>query len=238
MILPSPKDALHKAWLLRLLSAVSDDAFLADKLRFKGGTCAAMRNILPRFSVDLDFDLTDAKAMPTVRKKLESLFKKLGLTVDDCSKTAPQYFLKYKNSPGLRNTLKLDVAFPPPKSNDYEPVRFSDIDRILSAQTIPTMFANKLVALTDRYEKNGSVAGRDLFDIHHFFLKGYEYKKEIIAERTGKTAGEYLKALKAFIQKQITQKLIDQDLNTLLPPKNFQRIRRILKQETLMLLGA
>ncbi len=56
MILPDRKDAIHRAWLFRTLSAIYDDVFLTNVLYFKGGTSAAMRGLLDRFSVDLDFD--------------------------------------------------------------------------------------------------------------------------------------------------------------------------------------
>ena len=107
----------------------------------------------------------------------------------------------------------------------------------MHVHTVPTMFANKLVSVMDRYQKHGSIAGRDLFDVHTFFMKGYVYKPEIITERTGKEIPGFVKTLKSFIQKHITQQLIDQDLNTLLPPKDFKRIRTALKQEVLMFLG-
>lgn len=51
MILPQPKDAVHKVWLYRILAGIFDSAFLADVLAFKGGTCAAMLGYLDRFSV-------------------------------------------------------------------------------------------------------------------------------------------------------------------------------------------
>jgi len=46
MILPNPKEAIHKSWLYRLLSAIYDNQILADSLYFKGGTCAAMLGYL------------------------------------------------------------------------------------------------------------------------------------------------------------------------------------------------
>ena len=48
---------------------------------------------------------------------------------------------------------------------------------------------------------------------------------------------KYLVKLKDFIAKKVTQKVIDQDLNTLLPNRQFQNIRKTLKQEVLVLLG-
>src|SRR5665647_3161961 len=179
MITPKAQDAKHKAWLFRLLSAIADDAYLVGVLYFKGGTCAAMQGFLDRFSVDLDFDYLGKKEdIADVQKKMEEIFEKLGLEIKDKSKKVPQYFLRYDSKPGERNTLKVDISFPPPESNKYESVEIIEIDRIMHCQTIETMFANKLVALIERYEKNRSIAGRDLYDVHHFFMQGFRYDGE------------------------------------------------------------
>lgn len=238
MILPNKKDAIHKAWLYRTLTAICDDKFLSGMFYFKGGTCAAMRGFLDRFSVDLDFDFIGTKNdLNNAEKKLEKIFIDLGLEIKDHSEKIPQYFLKYQNKPNERNTLKIDVSFPVPKANKYEPVRLDDIDRIISCQTIETMFANKLVALIERYEKNKSIAGRDLYDIHYFFMNNHGYDKDVIIERRNiKNVKTFLKQLINFIEKNITETIINQDLNTLLPPEKFQQIKKGLKLETLMFL--
>ena len=70
MILPNAKEAKHKAWLYRILTRIYDDHTLAASLYFKGGTCAAMRGFLDRYSVDLDFDyVAPQNEMDGVRKK-------------------------------------------------------------------------------------------------------------------------------------------------------------------------
>jgi len=237
MILPRPADAIHKTWLYRLLTGIADNAFLVSQLRFKGGTCAAMRGLINRFSVDLDFDLPDSGKMQEVNENLAMLFKELGLEIKDYSRKVPQFFLKYPAEGRRRNTLKLDMTLPPPKSNDYEPVRLNEIDRIIYCQTPETMFANKLVSVMDRYGKTRSVAGRDIYDIHTFFMKGIGYKAEIIKERTGMASAVYLRRLRAFIEKKVTQKVIDEDLNHLLPDKEFKKMRLGLKRETLVFLA-
>ena len=237
MLTPDRSAAVHKAWLYRILMGIADDPYLMKYLRFKGGTCAAIRGLLDRFSVDLDFDLLEApQSKSEVSKKLESIFKTLGLTIKDKSSKVPQYFLKYPDSIQGRNTIKVEALFPAPKSNEYEPVYLRDIDRTIICHSIETMFANKLVALMDRYDKHGSVAGRDIYDIHHFFLKGYSYKPEIIVERTKQTVPVFFKKLVDFVSKHVTEKVINQDLNYLLPPENFQRIRKIIKAEVLVML--
>lgn len=239
MILPGPKDAIHKAWMYRVLAAICDQAELAAILRFKGGTCAAMRGLSDRFSIDLDFDYTGAeKDLTVARKELETVFRRLGLAIKDKSALVPQYFLKYPApAESGRNTLKIDITFPPPAANRYETVRLGEIDRVIDCQTVETMFANKLVAFFERYEKHGSIAGRDLYDIHHFFMNGYGYEPAVIIERRG--GGDvqgFFRRLLGFIDEKITDTIIDQDINMLLERGQFSRIRKILKTETMIFL--
>lgn len=238
MILPKSDDAIHRAWMYRILTAISDIPVLNSTLGFKGGTCAALRGLIDRFSVDLDFDLLDIKNMSTVQNEFQKIFKKLNLKIDDQSKNAPQYFLKYPNIEGKRNSIKVDCTFPVPKNNQYEMVHIAEIDRIFNCQNESTMFANKLVAITDRYKRTGALAGRDIFDIHSFFLKGLEVNEKVIEERTGKNVPEYFKFLIDFIDKNVTQTILDEDLNTLLPRNEFKRVRKILKQEVLTFCGS
>jgi len=201
--------------------------------------CAALAGFLDRFSVDLDFDYVGSlENLPQVRRELKKIFKDLGLEIKAESTKVPQYFLKYPvKDANLRNTLKIDISCPPPQANKYEPLKLNDISRIVICQTRETMFANKLVALIDRYERNGSIAGRDIYDIHHFFLNAYNYSGEVIKERTGLEPLEFFKKLHLFIDKHITETILAQDLNPLLPYENFRKIRKSLKMETLMFIN-
>ncbi len=236
-VIPNKSAAIHKAWLYRVLEAIADNSAIAAVLYFKGGTCASMLGWLDRFSVDLDFDYVGMKSdIPKVRKVLEIIFSTLGLSIKDASKNGIQYFLKYDNEPDTRNTLKIDVAFPIPRSNTYAPQRFIEIDRVLNCQTIETMFANKLVTVMERYKKNGEIAGRDIYDIHHFFMKGYSYSSEVIHDRVGLSSNEFFETLVAFIEKEVTDKIIIEDLGSLLTTKEFSGIRKILKREVLMII--
>lgn len=239
MILPDPKDAIHKAWLYRLLTEICDNAKLVKVLYFKGGTCAAMRGFLDRFSIDLDFDYVgNEKDTSSIQKNLERVFQKLGLIIKDKSARVPQYFLKYPTeNKSQRNTIKIDITYPPTQANQYETVRLYDIDRVLRAQTVETMFANKLVALIERYEKNKSIAGRDLYDVRYFFIRGFRYDPAVIKERRSeKNVFDFFQVLINFIEQEITETIITQDLNALLPYEKFKKIRKILKSETLVFL--
>jgi predicted nucleotidyltransferase component of viral defense system len=79
MILPNPKDAIHKAWLYRLLKAFYSDHLISKHLYFKGGTCAAMLCYLDRFSIDLDFDFIGEKdQIDEVQVAIEKIFNLAG----------------------------------------------------------------------------------------------------------------------------------------------------------------
>ena len=49
----------HKYFMLQILKDVFSDAELVDCLAFKGGTALMFFYGLPRFSVDLDFNLLE-----------------------------------------------------------------------------------------------------------------------------------------------------------------------------------
>lgn len=223
----------HEIWMQRLLIEILDDKRLSTNIFFKGGTCASMLGYLDRFSVDLDFDLNKDMNKTELRKILHNIFNKLDLKIKDESKTALQFFLKYDSESEERNTIKIEILDNYYKTNKYRAYYIEDIKRTAMCQTIETMFSHKLVAPIDRYKKGGSIAGRDIYDIHHFFLKGYNYHKEIIEERRGVSLLNHLIELRDFIDKKITLKVIDEDINILLEYSIFKKIRKYLKEETL-----
>jgi len=236
MITLRPTDTIHKTYLLRTLTEIVDNPILSSSLYFKGGTCASMMGILDRFSVDLDFDLKPGVNEKELKKEFYKIFDKLGFSLFQESQKALEFFLKYENSPNQRNTIKIDALNFLVKSNVYSPIFLPEINRTVNCQNQETIFANKLVAIKDRYDRKKTIAGRDIYDIHYFFLKNLKYNESVIVERTGMQAKEYLKYLRQFIDKNITQTFIDQDLNTLLPVETFSKIRKFLKEETLMFL--
>jgi len=228
--------AIHRSNLNRLLIEVADDTLLSSNLAFKGGTCAQILGFLDRFSVDLDFDLVKECNEKKLRERFHKIFKVLDLTVSKEFDKVLFFQLKYKSGKASRNTIKLSVNSIKIKANEYKVQYFAEIDRLLNSQTIESMFANKLVAITNRYDLYKTIAGRDIYDIHHFFIQGYKYKTDVIKKRTGMKLEDYLKKLSEFIKKHITQTIINEDLNTLLTPEKFQQIRKVLVPETLSLI--
>lgn len=228
-----PEDIIHKSYLNRLLMEIIDRPALSHNLAFKGGTCAAMLGYLDRFSVDLDFDVLKNANEAAIRHELHQVFEYLGLTLTGELDKALFFQLRYPNEPGRRNTMKVGASSLKVKANQYQAQYLAEIDRLMTCQTVETMFANKLVAVTDRYDLRRTIAGRDIYDIHHYFVHGYSYHAPVIHERTGLEPKEYLRKLSAFIKKHVTQTIINEDLNTLLPDNRFQQIRKVLIPETL-----
>lgn len=192
-----------------------------------------MLNYLDRFSVNLDFDLKEGINKKAFRNSLYSIFNDLKLEVKDESKKALQFFLKYPTPPGERNTIKLELSDKTYQANEYNSQYLTLINRTAVCQTIETMFAHKFVAFKERYEKTGHIAGRDIYDIHYFFMKGYDYNKEVIEERRKISALEYFKELNNFIKKEINRQVLQEDLNSLLEYDRFKWVNKYLKQETL-----
>ena len=124
------------------------------------------------------------------------------------------------------------------RANRYKIQYFAEIDRLINSQTLETIVANKFVAVMDRYRQHHTIAGRDIYDIHHFMINGYPYEPSVITERTGLESKVFFQTLIDFIQEHVTQTIVQEDLNALLPAREFQAIRKILIPETLALLSA
>ncbi len=235
MIISKQSDIKHKYEIIKLLTAIVDDTYISQYIGFKGGTCAEMSGFLDRFSVDLDFDITKDIDETKFQSSINKIYSGLNLRL--LTKNSDFFYIfKYEAPENQRNTLKMSFWKDLAKSNEYEFRSLPDIDRLVKCQTLETMFANKLVAPIDRFEKHGEVVGRDIYDIYYFFTKNYKFKPEIIEERTSLSVNDYLKKLTKFIEKEITDRIIIEDLNTLLPLDRFTKVRKMLKKEVLMFL--
>ncbi len=234
MIVPNRKDAKHKNQILRLLREILKDNILANQLMFKGGTYAALRNLLDRFSVDLDFDLPDKSKKDQIRERCYEIFEKLNYKIKDESPEHLQFFLKYNTAPGQRNTLKLEINDNPSTENKYEKVRLDEVELYCNGHTPDTMFANKLVAAKARFDKNGKIAGRDFYDMHYFFNSGIEINHKVVKAITEKDYTDYLKSLIKFISEEIDQRLLNEDLKPLLKHEKVDRVLPLLKDELIV----
>jgi predicted nucleotidyltransferase component of viral defense system len=63
----------HKLFLFQILKDIYDDLELANCLGFKGGSALLFFYDLPRFSVDLDFNLLDIRKENIVYEKVRKI---------------------------------------------------------------------------------------------------------------------------------------------------------------------
>lgn len=237
MIIPNPADAKHKTQMFRLLREILQNNTLANKLMFKGGTYAALRGVLDRFSVDLDFDLPDSSNIPELRAICHGIFNNLHLEIKDESKNHLQFFLKYEANEFERNTLKLEINDRVSQANKYEKYFLPEIAMYCNAHTLDTMFACKLIAAKARFDKNGKIAGRDFYDLHKFFNEGLPVNKAVVEDLSNLSYKDYLIDLAKFIDKEVSSRLLLEDLNPLLDTKNPKYFLKDLKTELITMIS-
>jgi len=165
---------LHRQKMYEILQEIFNSN-LWKYLAFKWWTACYFFHNLDRFSTDLDFDLVkDYKNIDEdIIKILEKYWKvkiwkfniKLSYWENDVN-------------------IKIDINRNIWKNNSYELLNFYWTDILTQEQW--TIFANKLVALTERN------TNRDIYDVYFFFKNNFNINEDIIIERTNKTKNELL----------------------------------------------
>jgi predicted nucleotidyltransferase component of viral defense system len=167
----------------------------ATSLAFKGGTLCYFVHRLDRFSTDIDIDLIAPLSDETIfMENMESILKKYGKVKEKSRKRHTLFFLLSYGESDMN--IKIEINTRIWKANTYELVNFFGME--ILAQDRSTIFANKLVAITDR----SLLANRDLYDVYFFFKNLFPLNEAVILERTGKNAKEYLAYLLDFLEKK------------------------------------
>lgn len=76
----------YKFFLFQILKDIYSDVELSSLLGFKGGTALMFFYDLPRFSVDLDFNILDINKEKEVYEKLRGILLKYGKIADEAIK--------------------------------------------------------------------------------------------------------------------------------------------------------
>ena len=216
----------HKYFLVRILKDIYADIELANCLGFKGGTAMMFFYGLPRFSVDLDFNLIVSGKDETVYKKVWQILLKYGKIHDEAKKFyGPLVVLDYGSG---ERKLKVEISnrrF----DNRYEIKNLLGINIKVMVQA--DMFAHKLCALLDRE----TITNRDIFDCWFFMDKQTPVNKNIIETRMNMPYADYLQKCIDTLE-GMTDKGLLQGIGELLDKKmkTFARIK--LKAETISLL--
>lgn len=175
---------LHKSIFISILRDIYSDPHLRSVLGFKGGTAAMLFYELPRFSVDLDFDLLDPEKKEAVFEKLKEILPNFGTLTQSVEKQYTLFFiLNYQK--GERN-LKVEVSKRPSKS-EFIIKNYLGISMLVMKEE--DMAAGKLSALLTRKR----FATRDIFDLWFFLKNNWQINKELVLEKTGMSLADALK---------------------------------------------
>lgn len=216
----------HKLLLVSLLKDIYNDIELAAILGFKGGTAHMLFYGLPRFSVDLDFNLLSQEQSKRVFQKIREILLRYGRIRDEAEKHHGLIcVLDY--GAGNRN-LKIEISnrlFP----DSYEIKSYLGITMLV--MTKKDMFAHKLCALLDRKV----FTARDVFDVYFYMKDQTPVNKEIVELRMLMGFEEYLDACIERIEQLNPKKLLD-GIGELIDEELRAFVRTKLKQECLQFL--
>ena len=217
----------HKFFMLQILKDIFSDADLADCLGFKGGTALMFFYGLPRFSVDLDFNLIDTTKEELVYKKVRDILLKYGKIHDEAKKFfGPVFVLDYG-----QNERKLKVEISNRQyDNHYEIKNLLGIEMRVLVK--PDMFAHKLCALLDRTE----ITGRDIFDCWFFLDTHTPVNANIVESRMGMPLQDYLQRCIDTVE-QMSDKSIMNGLGELTDGEMKKFAKTKLRKETVALLN-
>jgi len=217
----------HKYYLIRILKDIYSDKLLASALGFKGGSAHMLFYNLPRFSVDLDFNLLYRSESDAVFNKVRNIVLKYGKIKDEAQK---HYGLLLVLNYGSDNrNLKVEISNR--EYNDrYQNLNYLGIS--VKVMHIEDMFAHKLCALTDRQ----TVAGRDVYDIYHFLNDNVRMNHEIIRKRTKMSPEAYIDYCIKTI-KSIKKTSMLHGLGELIDIQTKTFVKEELKEETISLLN-
>lgn len=190
----------HKTNLTNILIDIYKNSSLAQVLGFKGGTAAMLFYRLPRFSIDLDFDLITRLEAGSPRLKLfmDQMTRLLSVKyeIQDQSQKYHTLFWLVSYGAGLTK-IKIEVSTRDASYNHYHPLSFYGVT--IKVMDIRDMVAHKLITVMDR----PNLANRDLFDVHYFLSSPYagEINYDIIKEHSDKDAREFYLQLLDFVNK-------------------------------------
>jgi len=214
--------------MLQMLRDIYSDLNLSNNLGFKGGSALMFFHRLPRFSVDLDFDIIrpDVEKENKIYQKMRGIMLNYGTIEDEAQKFfGPILVLNYGKG---ERKLKVEISNRQ-HDNQYEVKTFMGINMLV--MTVADMFAHKLCTLLDRKE----LTNRDIFDCWYFMENRTPVNKNIVENRMKMPFADYLQncieALDGLANKSLLNgigDLIEENMKTF--------VRNKLRDETITLL--
>lgn len=183
----------HQAVMVNILKDIYSDISISSLLGFKGGTAVYLFYDLPRFSVDLDFDLLEdsEENRDAVFQKVRAILLKYGEIKDEQKKFFTVFFsLSYAAG---EHQVKVEINTRGTGAS-YEMKSYLGIPVLVATQA--SLFAGKLVALTQRKE----FASRDLYDTHFFLKNLWDIDTNVLNAYHIPSLKEYLEKCASFVE--------------------------------------
>ncbi len=208
--------ALHRIILISILKDFFQNASLAPFLGFKGGTAAMLFYELPRFSVDLDFDLLGAPDEEYILSLIKEVLEKYG--------TVKKLHNKRNALKGASN-IKVEINKRMLKAQ-YHVMSYLGIP--MRVMVKEDMIAHKLMAM---YNRLGH-ANRDIFDVWFFMKSRWSVHEQPIVDAMKMPYSEFLQHCIEALEKFDDHTILT-GLGELLTVQQRTWVQNRLKQETL-----
>jgi predicted nucleotidyltransferase component of viral defense system len=215
----------HRFLLVQILKDIYSDIELANSLGFKGGTALMLFYNLPRYSIDLDFNLLNSDKSKEVFEKIRKIVSGYGRIKDEAVKhfgliTVLDYGQHERN-------LKIEVSnrsF----ADSYEVKNYLGIP--IRVMNLPDMFSHKLCALLDR----SMLTNRDIFDCWFLMNQRTPINQQIIKDRMNVDLDNYLQQCIDRIG-QVNENRILSGLGDLMDEETKRFVKTKLKAEAISL---
>lgn len=228
--MPTLDSAKHKLIMTQILKDIYSDVSISSFLGFKGGTAALLFYELPRFSVDLDFDLLDDsnENRELIFRKIRQILERYGEIKDEQQKFATIFFaLSYSTG---EHQIKVEINTRNIGAT-YQMKSYLGIAALVMTKS--SMLSAKLVALIQRKK----FAARDLFDVYFFLKQGWDIDAAVLKAYAIVSVPEYLETCASFIER-IPETALLAGLGELIDEQQKAFVKNQLKAETVFLLRA
>lgn len=214
----------HKYLMLQILKDLYADASVSAHAGFKGGTALMLFHGLPRFSVDLDFNITGQPDAEELFRKIRQILERYGRIRDEALKRFG-FILVLDYGESERN-LKIEA------SNREFPDRYELRDYLgisLRVMVLEDMFTHKLAAILDR----DTPTNRDIFDCWYCMNRRILLNKNILDKRLNCPLEEYLEKCKDHASKISSTRILN-GLGELMEPGLKDWVKKNLVKEFIL----
>lgn len=210
----------------KILKEIYSDISISPLLGFKGGTALYLFYKLPRFSVDLDFDLLDESKKDIVFFKVTKISQKMGELRDSREKYFTFFWLlSYEKG---QKQVKIEISKRSLWSS-YEVKNYLGLPVLVMKKE--DMFANKLTALLGRK----ILVNRDIFDIWFMASNNWDINSELLEKRTNLKSEKYIQKCIDYLEKRPPKNILN-GLGDLLDNKTKAWVKENLLKDTIFYL--